>query len=492
MRIVSKVIDIGLLMRVLGMLIIFEGLCMLVPSLVSFIYHEEVYRSLLISSGVVSVFGLLMFLLGTKLSFSNEFNKREGCLLVASVWVVFSFLGLLPFYISGAIPNITDAFFETISGFTTTGASILEDIEAMPKGLLFWRSMIMWLGGMGIIILTLAIMPFLGGSTVQLFMAESTGPMKDKLSPRVSDTAKRLWGLYIVLSLIETVLLRLGGMDWFDAICHTFATISTGGFSTKQDSIGHWNSPYIQYVVIIFMILGGVNFILHYFALTGKWRKILKNEEFRIYWGMILVLTISLFIYLLATNSKLGSVESIFRASMFQIVSILTTTGFCTANYIEWGSFMIVLVSLLFFIGGSAGSTSGGIKVIRISLLIKNFYYELYRLIYPNAVMPVRYNEKTVTSQVMNTVVAFVSIYILVVIVSTIILTLLGLNVEEAFSASGACLSSIGPGLGSVGPVGSYAALPIAAKWLLTFLMLIGRLELYTVLLLFVPSFWNK
>ena len=400
------------------------------------------------------------------------------------------FFGSLPYIISGSIPSFTDAFFETISGFTTTGSSILNDIEALPHGILFWRSITQWLGGMGIIVLSLAILPVFGIGGMQLFMAEVPGPTPDKISPRIKQTAKTLWVIYLAFTVAETLLLWAGKMPLFDSICHSFTTMATGGFSTKQASIAHWPSPFIHYVIIVFMFLAGTNFTLSYFAIKGKFSIAFKDEEFKYYSFFTLGFTALIFIGLLI-STEFG-VEKAFRDSLFQVLTIITTTGYATADYLTWPPVLTMLIFLLFFFGGSAGSTGGGIKIMRIVVLLKNGYYELKRLVHPNAVIPVRFNKHSVDAKIVTNVLAFFMIYFVIFAFSTVIFTLIEPDMESSMGAVATCLGNIGPGLGSVGPAENFYHIKPIGKWFLSFLMLLGRLELFTVLVLFSPSFWKE
>lgn len=420
---------------------------------------------------------------------NNEFGKREGYIIVSSVWIVFSLFGSLPFLLSGAIPNFTNAFFETMSGFTTTGASILNNIEELPHGILFWRSLTQWMGGMGIIVLSLAILPFLGVGGVQLFSAEVPGLTPDKMHPRVKETAQRLWMIYVGFTVVEVLLLWAGEMNLFDAICHSLTTMATGGYSTKQASIAAFTMPYTHYVITLFMFIAGVNFTLSYFALKFDFKKIIKNEEFKVYAAITLLFSTIIAIGLIKVN---GNVEQSVRDSLFQVVSILTTTGYVSADYLIWPPLLMALIFLLMFVGGSSGSTGGGVKVIRVILIMKNCYYELKRLIHPKAIIPMRLNKKTVPQPLVNNVLAFIVFYLLIFMLSSVIMTGMGLDMESAMGSVAATLGNIGPGLGSVGPVENFSQIPDAGKWLLSFLMLLGRLELFTVLIVFSPAFWKK
>lgn len=465
-----------------------EGCFMLLSVPVSIIYHEHDITAILISSLFTILVGALVYFIFRKSA--KTIGKREGYIIVSAGWVVFSIFGALPFFLSRAIPSYTNAFFETMSGFTTTGASILTDVESISHGLLFWRSLTQWLGGMGIIVLSLVILPILGIGGMQLFVAEVPGPTPDKLHPRVKETAKRLWAIYFIFTIVEIILLTAGGMKLFDSICHSFATLATGGYSTKNASIGFYSSPFIHYVIILFMILAGTNFTLSYFALHLKFRPVFGNEEFRFYLTFIFIFTILITIILAVTVSQ--PVEKSFRQSLFQVVSIMTTTGFTTTDYLKWIPIGSVILFALMFFGGSAGSTGGSMKIIRIVMMLKNSFLELKRLIHPNAVIPVRLNAQAVSPQIVTNILAFSSFYIVTVMISVIIVSFMGYDLDTSFGAVSATLGNIGPGLGKVGPDMNYAHFPELGKWFLSFLMLIGRLELFTVLILFSPHFWKR
>ena len=480
--------NVKLIIRVLGFLLFVEGVAMLFALLVALIYQENDITAFLISSGIAIATGGII--LTTTKKAAKDIGKREGFIIVSSVWVLFSFFGSLPYIISGAIPNFTNAFFETISGFTTTGSSILNNIEELPHGILFWRSFTQWLGGMGIIVLSLAILPVFGIGGMQLYVAEVPGPTPDKISPRIRQTAKTLWIIYLGFTLMETLLLWIGGMTFFDSVCHSLTTMATGGFSTKQASVAYWDSPFIQYVIVFFMFVAGTNFTLSYLALKGKFRSVLKDEEFRYYGFFVLGFTLLIFLGLYVTTT-LG-VERSFRDSLFQVVSIMTTTGFATADYLTWQPILTILIFALFFFGGSAGSTGGSIKIMRIVLLIKNSYYELRRMLHPNAIIPVKFNKHSVDPKIITNVLAFFMLYFIIFAFSTIIFTLIDPDMESAMGAVATSLGNIGPGLGNVGPAETFAHISPFGKWFLSFLMLLGRLELFTVLVLFSPSFWKE
>src|SRR5690554_5920445 len=474
---------------------------MLLSALVSFIYKDGVTLGLVVSGGLTMMVGFLIMLL-TK-SHSKEMNKREGYIVVAFGWVVMALSGTIPYLLTGSITSFTSAFFEAMSGYTTTGATILNDIEAMPKGVLFWRSLTHWIGGMGIIVLAVAILPLLGIGGMQLFAAEAPGPSADKLHPRITDTAKRLWLIYVGYTLAETILLKVAGMSFFDAINHSLSTLSTGGFSTKNASVAYWNDrPMIQYIIIFFMFLAGSNFVLSYFAFKRKFQKVFRDEEFKMYGLLVVGLTTvaALLIYFEAdlTISSIahpmvwGPAESAVRHALFQVVSVITTTGFISADYTMWTPFLTIFFFGMMFLGGSAGSTSGGIKVMRHLIMIKNGLLEFKRTLHPHAILPVRYNTKAVPQPIVFNILGFFILYMLSFIIGTLVFSWLGLDFKTALGGAASTLGNIGPGLGNLGPVDTYANLPSAAKWWSSFLMLIGRLELFTVLILLTPFFWRN
>ncbi len=481
-------INYKIIFRVLGLLLLIESFFLLISSFVSIIYGEELLP-LLIPFFITGFIGVLAWLFTA--NWPKDMGKKEGYLIVSLVWVVFSFFGALPFILSGHVSSYTDAFFETMSGFTTTGASILNDIEILPKGLLFWRSIIQWIGGMGMIVMSLAILPMLGIAGMELFVAEVPGPTADKLHPRVKQTAQRLWGIYVLFTAIEIVLLWIGGMTFFDAVNHAFTTMATGGYSTKQASIAYYDSPFIQYVIILFMIIAGVNFSLSYFALKRKFYKVTGNEEFRYYLGIIAVFTLAITVIVVLQDTG-DSFEKSFRDALFQVVSLITTTGYVTADYLSWGSLAAILSFSIMFFGGSAGSTGGGIKIVRIVLLFKNSYQEFKRLLHPNAIIPVRLNHKAVDPKIITNVLAFIVFYLLIFVAGSIIMASMGLDIDSAMGSVIASLGNIGPGIGSVGPMDNFAHIPDAGKWFLSFLMMLGRLELFTVMIIFTPVFWKK
>ena len=482
--------NLRLIFNILSLLVAISGLAMLLALPFSYYYDSGDHQALLISGLGATALGGVLWLI-TRQSSRIELRKRDGYLIVTLGWLVMSAIGALPYLVSGAIPSYTDAFFETISGFTTTGATILgQEIEALPAGLHFWRAMTHWIGGMGIIVLTIAILPLLGIGGMQLYAAEVPGPTPDKLTPRIKETAKRLWVIYVALTVLEAILLMLGGMNLFESLCHAMSTLSTGGFSTRQASMGAF-SAYHQYVVTIFMFLAGTNFALTYAALRGKPLRLWQNEEFRVYLYLSLVL-IALVTALVFWGQDVG-LEQAFREASFQVLAIITTTGFGTADYMAWGPFATVLFFLMMFSGASAGSTSGGIKVIRTLLVLKNSVLELKRQIYGKAILPVRFNGRAISNDVVAKILAFFLFFILWFGIGTMVMAGLGLDVESAMGATIAALGNIGPGIGAVGPGDpqNFAAIPDAGKWFLSFLMLLGRLELFTVMLLIMPFFWK-
>ncbi len=473
--------------NILGKLLIGEAVFLLLALLIAFFYNETDTVAFLWAALIALGVGAASLLASGNIN-QEDLGKREGYIIVGLVWVVFSFFGCLPYVFSGAIPSFTNAFFETMSGFTTTGSSILNNIEELPHATLLWRSLTQWMGGMGIIVMFLAILPTLGIGGRELFVAEVPGPSPDKLTPRIKETARNLWGLYILFTAVETILLYVGGMTFFDAINHAFTTMATGGYSTKQASVGYFTSPYIQYVIIVFMFIAGTNFTLSYAAITGRVGKVFKDEEFKVYTAIVVLFTVIITIGLMFSGT---ATEQAFRDSLFTVVSIITTTGYATADYLLWGPFLGMLVFVLFFVGGSAGSTGGGVKVVRVWLLFKNSFYELKRLVHPSAVIPTRYNNNVVEQRTMTNIMAFFIFYIIIFMLSSVLMSLWSDDIFAAFSAVGTTLGNIGPGFGEVGPMENFSKLPDLAKWFLSFLMVLGRLELFTILVLFSPAFWK-
>lgn len=474
--------------RVLGALQMILSVFFFSGLIVSFIYSNHPFP--LAGGGIITLItGIFFFFWGGKIP-NGSIHKREGYLIVTLSWIVMTSFGMLPFILSNEIPNIADAFFESVSGFTTTGASVLSDIEALPEDILFWRSFIQWIGGMGVIVLTVAIMPLLGIGGIELFVAEAPGPTSDKLHPRIRETAKRLWFLYVGLTLTLIVLLYFGGMSLFDAVNHSFTTLATGGFSTKNASIAAFPSAYIQYVLIIFMFLAGANYTFLYLAFKGKWRNVWKMDEFRAY---LYLITCALFIIMFQVKDITDNDwETSFRETAFQVVSVITTTGFASADYMQWGTFAIIIFFLLLFVGGCAGSTSGGVKVIRSIVFFKNTFLEFKRILHPNAVISLKINNEIVRGMTITHIMIFLLLYIVTFCIGAVIMTYLGYDFLTSIGAVATCLGNVGPGIGKVGPVFNYGWLSEEAKFLLSVLMLLGRLELFTMLVIFTPHFWRS
>jgi trk system potassium uptake protein TrkH len=477
------------ILNIIGILLFFFGLTMILPLLVGLYYQDHSTIPFLKAMGTTVVCGLgLYFIL--KSEKAEVISQREGMAIVALGWTAVGLFGALPFYFGNGFDSFVDAAFESVSGFTTTGASVLTQIEAISKGLLFWRSFIQWLGGMGIIVLSVAILPFLGVGGMQLYKAEVPSPVPDKLKPRIRDTALILWKVYALISLLQTILLMLGGMGWYDALCHTFTTMPTGGFSTKTASVAHFNSVYFDCVFIVFMLLAGINFSLHYQFLRGKPLAFWRDSECRFFLGTVLLLTavVSFNVY----DSVYQTIGTALRYGAFQVVSIITTTGFATADYEKWPAMSQFILLICMFIGASAGSTGGGMKCLRIMLCFKYCYRELFSLIHPHAVTQIKVGGKVVPDDVLRSVVGFLALYMGLFALSAVILAGIGVDFRTSFSAIAASIGNIGPGFGLVGPAGNYAPIPFLGKWLLIWCMLLGRLEIFTVIILVVPEFWRK
>ncbi|MDY0295702.1 MAG: potassium transporter TrkG [Acidobacteriota bacterium] len=483
-----RTFNISTVLHLLGYLVFVIGILHLFPLGISFLYAEHLTEGLLLSMLLSLVSGFLAMRI-----FANgrELSLRDGFLVVSLGWFLMACYGSLPYLFTGAIPSFVNAFFESMSGFTTTGASILADIEAMPKALLFWRALTHWIGGMGIIVLSLAILPLLGVGGMQLFKAEVPGPTADRLTPRIKDTARVLWLVYVGITLVEIVLLTVGGMNLFDAVSHAFATMATGGFSTRNASIQAFHSPYLDGVITLFMFLAGVNFALHYRFLLGRFNAYWRDFEFRVYLGIALGATF----FLTFSNFLGGIFDSIWeslRYGVFQAVSIDTTTGFMSADYERWTPLAQVLIFLLMFVGGSAGSTGGGMKVMRLIVVAKQGLIELRRLLHPQAVIPLKLGKQVIPRQVVHAITGFFLLYVGLFVIVSIVMTTLGLDLLTAIGASASCIGNIGPGLGLVGPTDNYAFLPGIGKMILAFTMMVGRLEIFTVLVLFTRDFWSN
>ena len=484
----NSMINRKMIGRVLGMLLFIELGMFLLCAGVSAGYGESDYKYFLYTCIINAVVGGLLLLYGR--GAENKMSRRDGYCVVTLSWVFFTFFGMLPFYFSGSIDTITNAFFETMSGFTTTGATILDDIESLSHGMLFWRSLTQWIGGLGIVFFTIAILPIFTTGGVQLFSAESTGVTHDRTHPKINVMAKWLWTIYLVLTVSETVLLMFGGMSLFDAICQSFATTATGGYSTKQNSISYWNSPYIEYVVAIFMIVSSINFSLFLMCLKGKVGRLFKDEELHWFLASVGILTFLITLALVFQNHY--DWELAFRKALFQVSTVHTSCGFATDDYNMWPPFTWLLLIYTMVAGGCAGSTAGGVKNVRLLLLLRNVKNEFHRLMHPRAVLPVKMNRMAVSQRTLATVMTFVFFYFVCIFLCWLALMCMGIGLEESFGLSVSSIGNVGPGLGAFGPAFSWSALPDLAKWLLSFMMLIGRLELFGVLLLLTPSFWDR
>ena len=477
------------ILKIIGVLNFFFGLTMICPLLVGLYYGEGSLIPLLKSMGITLAAGLILYFIFFKAT-AEVISQREGMAIVALGWTAVGIFGAIPFYLGDGYFTFTDAVFESVSGFTTTGSSVLTNIEAVSKGLLLWRSFIQWLGGMGIIVLSVAILPFLGVGGMQLYKAEVPSPVPDKLKPRIRDTAMVLWKVYALISLAQVLLLVLGGMGFYDALCHTFTTMPTGGFSTRNASVAHYDSVYFDCVFIAFMVLAGINFSLHYQIIRGKTLAFWQDSECRFFLGAVAILT--LIVSLDVFRTVYDTIGEALRFGAFQVVSIVTTTGYATADYEQWPAMSQLILLLCMFLGASAGSTGGGMKCLRIMLCFKYCYRELFSLIHPHAVTRIKIGGKTVPDDVMRSVLGFLALYVGLFAFSAVVLAGLGVDFTTSFAAVAATIGNIGPGFGAVGPVENFAGIPVAGKWLLIWCMLLGRLEIFTVIILVVPEFWRK
>lgn len=491
-------INFKIIFRFLGILVLFNGLFMAIATLSSYFFDDGATAGFLKSTFINMLCGFFLFYF-TK-NHKRGIKKREGFLIVSIGWFLMVVFGMLPFLFTGSLPFFYDAFFETMSGYTATGATVINDIESFPKSIVLWRSLTHWIGGMGIIVLAIAILPLLGIGGMQLFNAEATGIASDKLHPRISDTAKKLWLIYVILTFLNTILLYIFGMPFFDAVNHAMSTMASGGFSTKNSSLAFWNNiPSIQYTTIFFMVLAGSNFVLIYYFICGKFKSVFSNTEFKWYTGFIFLFTIIVFFslvnngyYSASNDTPFGYFESSFRHALFQIVAVITTTGLVTADFTSWSPFITMLFFGLMFLGGSTGSTSGGVKVMRHLLLIKNGFLEFKRALHPNAILMVRFNNSTIDQTIVYKVLGFFIMYLLLFIIGAGVLSLLGSDFTTSIGGAASSLGNVGPGLGDVGPSKTFSNLSMSSKIWCSILMLIGRLELFTVLILFTPHFWSK
>jgi len=476
----------GMLRRVLGNLLVFEAFALIIPLGISSYYRGVDLFPILHTIIIMLIFGYPLSKSKVK---SKHLKSKDALSIVTLSWFFISAFGALPFVFSGVLPSFTDAFFETVSGLTTTGATVIANVEILPKGLLFWRSFLHWIGGMGILVLALAIMPTVGVGAFQIFKAESPGPISDKIAPKMRDTAKILSTAYLGITVIETVLLMLGGMSLYEALINTFGTVGTGGFSNYNNSIAHYNNYYFFTVIAVFMAASGVNFSLYYNLYRGQIKSIFSNIEFKVY---LFILTISTLLVFLNISGMYGNIFEDIIQAFFQVSSIMTTTGYATVDFNLWPDFSKAVLFMLMFVGGSAGSTGGSIKVIRLVILFKLIKREVQKILHPRATLPIQLNGKMLTSDVISSVTGFFFLYILLFVGGTLLISLENIGLVSAASAVAATLGNIGPGLDMVGPVQNYAFFSDPSKWLLTMMMLLGRLELFTLFLLLTPSYWKK
>lgn len=479
-------INFRIIARVFSLVLVIEGLFMLLSAAVSFLYKEP--ASLLFSGIITIVTGILVF---TPLRNEEKlYGNKEGYIIVTGIWLILSLFGTIPYLLSGTIKSFGDAFFESISGFTTTGATILTNVESQLHGILFWRSLTQWIGGIGFITISMSVLPVVKTINIPLTITDFTGQQADKINPKTKEIAKRLITIYIILTLAEAVLLISGGMNVFDAVCHSFSTLSTGGFSTKNVGIAAFGSPYILIVLTVFMFLAGTNMTLIYFGVNRNFKKITGNNEFNYY-----IITCLAFIILGAVALFHQPGYPIGKALLegsFQVISVITTTGFYHSDYNLWGGFMILIIFILMFTGGTSGSASSGLKIIRLLLLTRNARHEMKRMIHPNAIVPVRLDHKIVSQVTINNLLVFITLYFLLICLSSFVVSIMGYDIITSFSTSAAMLGNIGPGIGSFGPFTNYAGVPMAGKWFFSFLMLIGRLELFSALVLFTRGFYRR
>lgn len=488
----TRTFNTRMVFRTMGALLLIEAVFMALALGVSLWYGEADSGVFLLSTIITLLAGMIGLLVGRHAE--SRMGEREGYVIVAMVWVVFSAFGLMPYYLSGQVPTLTDAWFESMSGFTTTGATIIPDLEVITHGLLFWRSLTQWIGGMGIIVLSIAILPIFGLNGMQLYAAEVTGLTYEKLSPRIADTAKMMWSIYLLLTITEVLALWLCGMNVFDAVCHSFSTIATGGFSTHNNSLEYYDSAVIHYTVTFFMFISGINFVLLIYLLRGKARNLLQDEEVRWYSIAVALFAVALTLGLYIARPDWSGVEMerAFRDSLFTVISSMTSTGYTISDYMYWPVVAWVVIFFLMLTGACAGSTAGGIKWVRLAIIMKNGVAEFQRRIHPNAIIPVKLNEKAVPQQTINNIMAFLIFYVFIIVITVVIFCASGVNFDESIGAAVSAIGNVGISIGQFGPAGTYAEFPMVAKWVMSFVMLIGRLEIFTVLLLFTRALWRK
>ena len=488
----TRTFNTRMVFRTMGALLLIEAVFMTMALFVSLWYGEADSGVFLLSTIITLLAGVIGLLVGRRAE--SRMGEREGYVIVAMVWVVFSAFGLLPYYLSGQVPSLTDAWFESMSGFTTTGATIIPDLEVITHGLLFWRSLTQWIGGMGIIVLSIAILPIFGLNGMQLYAAEVSGLTYEKVSPRIADTAKMMWSIYVLLTVTEVVALWLCGMNVFDAVCHSFSTIATGGFSTHNNSLEFYDSAAIHYTVTFFMFISGINFVMLIYLLRGKTRYFFKDEELRWYSVAVVIFAVLLTVGLYVARPGWSGVEMerAFRDSIFTVISSMTSTGYTISDYMYWPVVAWVVIFFLMLTGACAGSTAGGIKWVRLAIIMKNGVAEFQRRIHPNAIIPVKLNEKAVPQQTINNIMAFLIFYVFIIVITVVIFCASGVNFDESIGAAVSAIGNVGISIGQFGPAGTYAEFPVVAKWVMSFVMLIGRLEIFTVLLLFTRALWRK
>ena len=476
-----------IIFHTVGRILQFEAIIFIIPLIISIIYGETLnVISFLVAAAIALAIG---FVLTYNQKGSNDLLfEKEGFAIVAIAWILMSAVGAIPYVISGEIPSYVDAFFETVSGFTTTGASVLTNVEDLSKGILFWRSFTHWLGGMGVLIFIMAILPHESGRSIHILRAEMPGPMVGKITPKLKETARILYLIYIAMTIIETILLKIGGMPLYESLLHAFGTAGTSGFGIKSDSLAGY-APHLQWMIMIFMLLGGINFNLYYLIFAKQFKAVANGTEIRIYFGIILVSGIAVTINILPLYD--GLAEAI-RQAFFHVSSLITTTGYSISNYALWPSFSKTLLLVLMFIGGCAGSTAGGIKILRYILVFKAIFRDIKQMLHPSAVASIRFDGKIVDDKTINGISLYFAVYFIIFFIVLLLLSFEPFDFETNFTATAACFNNIGAGLGEVGPLGNYAAYSPAAKLLLVFTMLLGRLEIFPILMLIMPSFWNK
>lgn len=482
----NRIGDFNIVLKVLSRNLFILSGALLCSLGVALLYSEPISPfvfTVLLSISLGAVFHLITY----KEARNATITKKEAYSTVTLSWLIISIVGSLPYIFSHAIPSFTDAFFESVSGFTTTGASILTEIESLPKSILFWRSMTHWVGGIGIIVLVIVVMPTLQVGGYNLFTLESS--LQEKIQPRIRAVGYRLLFIYLMLTAVEIIFLLFGNMDLFHSVCHAFGTVATGGFSPRNTSIAEY-SPYIQYVIMIFMLLAGINFVVFYYLYKSNYGKAFRNEELRFYLTIILVIGSIITVGLYFQTNR--SLELSFRESFFQLISIVTCTGFATADYLQWPVFAWIIIFCSMFLGGCTGSTAGGIKMARHLILLKNLKRVFNNLLHPNAIIPIRLNNNTINESSNNSIITFIAVYLIVFTIGTVSMVFTGLDGVTASSSVATCMAGIGPGIGTVGPASNFAHLTIPGKSILTFLMIVGRLEIYTVVMLFTPQFWKK